>query len=148
MIWLILWDIHFPQHLLISPQTLALFSGLTKGKTAASPPPEWWSDGKIKSFQMPPELTALCLSITLLSVPFHPFWHFWGGLTCPAGFFKNIVTRSLQRLVLSLFDGFSGCSVSLCFCHRKHTVNWVASNPGSDCKSFKLIHFKLTALES
>lgn len=78
-------------------------------------PPEWWSDVKIKRFQTPSEPTALCLS--LLSVPFHPFWHFWGGLTCLAGFFKNIV-----RL-----DDYLGCFLSVWI-----RGDWSAANSGME----------------
>lgn len=149
MIWFILWDINFPQHLLNSLWTLAIFSGLTKGpliKIAASPPPRVviWCENQMLSNA----LWAHCL-VFVSNLAFCTISPILAFLGWPHRLFeKYSETGSLQRLVFTLFDGFSGCSVSLCFCHRKHVVHWVVPNPGSVCKSFKMIHLKFTALKS
>lgn len=147
-----------PQHLLISPWTL--FWVLTNAPPTPPPhpdqncslsaPPEWWSDVKIKRFQTPSEPTAVCLSATSLSPPFHPFWQFWGGLTCLAGFLKNTARLDLCR-DSSLLDSTAFLDVlSPCVfvTGKTHMVDWVVPNPGSVCKSFKTMHLKVTGLKS
>lgn len=144
----------FPQHPLTSPPLRhRLFSwGWQKApwsKPRLVHPPEWWSDAKNQTLSN--TFWALCLVFVsnLAFCTILPVLAFLGWPNMPRRLFeKYSKTGSLQRLVFILFNGFSGCSVSLCFCHRKCMRNRVVPNPGSDCKSFKMICWKLTALKS